>query len=977
MIGLSVNKTIDLEWRGCALEDGLSKEAKSTYFAYRNIHKGKGSDNHHLSLKNKKTGHVEKRGQNFIMKDVTFKVSDKGRERVRSEKRKNVHAGVVGSTYTGNKTKDINWERVNYNPYKNNYFTDAQGKRIDEVNYAKLTPNGVFIPDLKYRTKTAGISELASLGKEYFPTLLGMAKLRRAIVNKMSNPSNMNALAEQIAKKYPVIEKPDEIPPIVPEPDDLVAQAASEIAEKTAEFKSKAQRRKFYALKAEGKMDQKTIDEWESDTKNKKSLPEKVKKKEKTASANEAIHLAAKRLNDFYNRVEHPVTMNKFAAPRWVKEWLKNPNIFKGTNPHNSKLIMNPSKAYKAKDLAKMDYAQAKLSSGKEGREAFNLLGMPKDISKNYFKKDSKGNAIARIDPKKPLGENSSNVNTYTKNKSEIAKTFKGDNTDKIQRDVMKKINRRIDTKGDWDIKRIADKSLDKTAEFEEIMEKVAMLKEATLPWHTAKDLMPDLVKGNKKLAEVIDKILATRVGTPEYSKASNAIRDIVQTAKSNGASSSRVKNVTKNYVKPSLKTLNLAGYHNLNKIAGGPGSGISGDNTKKIDMPLTEYITIMRRTKFMNSHKPFAKDKKVSMSKIKYVGQEKYVPKKLQKFIDGANKGETWMFEKPIDLTIDKEGNYHVLDGHHRFLVAKHFGKKFIKANVYLLKNKDIQEIQLEKVAFNLSSLGKLTGIGEKIGPAITRAPGAINKAFQKGKQHIQSGQWKETAKDLGKGTYNMMAGGKTINGKWDPLYGAKSLGRARKQYTSGPLKGMYKYDGAEHAIDLGAKRNWKGYINDEFRGGSRTRGDLMAKQMAKKKDMNVGDFLNKATNTEKNQLGQVNQMKAMEFMKKHPKLAANYYGRNIAQKGLTVGFPAMTLHDISTGANQSQDPNSSKLGNNLGSLAESAGWALTGPLGLAGAMGAVTGLKSGAKAAGNLISKPENTQHPLPMVQSPMRSY
>jgi hypothetical protein len=39
-------------------------------------------------------------------------------------------------------------------------------------------------------------------------------------------------------------------------------------------FKSKAQRRKFYALKSEGKMDQKTIDEWEKDTP--KKLPEKI-----------------------------------------------------------------------------------------------------------------------------------------------------------------------------------------------------------------------------------------------------------------------------------------------------------------------------------------------------------------------------------------------------------------------------------------------------------------------------------------------------------------------------------------------------------------------------------------------------------------------------------------------------------------------------------------------------------------------------
>jgi len=41
-------------------------------------------------------------------------------------------------------------------------------------------------------------------------------------------------------------------------------------------FKSKAQRRKFYALKRQGKMDQATIDEWEVQTP--KSIPERLKK---------------------------------------------------------------------------------------------------------------------------------------------------------------------------------------------------------------------------------------------------------------------------------------------------------------------------------------------------------------------------------------------------------------------------------------------------------------------------------------------------------------------------------------------------------------------------------------------------------------------------------------------------------------------------------------------------------------------------
>jgi hypothetical protein len=42
-------------------------------------------------------------------------------------------------------------------------------------------------------------------------------------------------------------------------------------------FKSLQQRKKFYALKSQGKMDQKTIDEWEEETP--KNLPEKVASK--------------------------------------------------------------------------------------------------------------------------------------------------------------------------------------------------------------------------------------------------------------------------------------------------------------------------------------------------------------------------------------------------------------------------------------------------------------------------------------------------------------------------------------------------------------------------------------------------------------------------------------------------------------------------------------------------------------------------
>jgi len=57
-------------------------------FVYRNIHKNC------LSVRNVKTGLVMAHVDSITLKNVKFKVSAKGRERVLKEKAKNVHAGV-------------------------------------------------------------------------------------------------------------------------------------------------------------------------------------------------------------------------------------------------------------------------------------------------------------------------------------------------------------------------------------------------------------------------------------------------------------------------------------------------------------------------------------------------------------------------------------------------------------------------------------------------------------------------------------------------------------------------------------------------------------------------------------------------------------------------------------------------------------------------------------------------------------------
>jgi uncharacterized ParB-like nuclease family protein len=708
------------------MEDKLKKTAKAIHFAYRNIHKGKGSDNHHFSLRNKSTGRVDKRGQNFILQDAVFKVSEKGNQRVRDEKRKNVHAGIQGSVYKGKKAKDLEWEPAKYNPYTHKNFQDSDGKNLISAEFVKLTPHGVFVPKNDDLKKTASSFDplFQAIRKRIISPLIVGNRLKKAVSD---NTHQIAEAVHQAAKETgSTIEKSPEIVtealddialaeagrdpngPAFQYPTDPIAQAV----EKIGEFKSKAQRRKFYALKAEGKMDQKTIDEWEADTKNKKKLPERVGED----------------------------NMEK--------------KSFISVIPNFGEAISNPG-----------DDLTNTLS-------ALGFLGMGAGFG---------------------MGD--------------VGKSF------------------------------------------------------------------------------------------------------------------------------------------GLSKVAGGPGSGVSGDNTKFIDMPLTPHITIMKRTAFMNSKKPFLKDKKIKMTKIKYVGQTKFVPKKLDKMVKALKDGETWPCEKAIDVTVDKNGDYAVLDGHHRYLACKEAGKDSIKCNVYTVKDSDKSEESLTKEA----NLGSMFGA---LGSSLAKAPGRL-KGYFSGKS------LGDTAKDLGKGTYNLAFGGKTVNNKWDPLYGVKAMGRARDQYTSGPLKGMYKYDKAgDHVLKEGP-RDWLGFAKDEIAGASRTRGDLMAKEIAKKKGMNVGEYLGQAGRKQKQRLADVNQMSATEFMKRYPRLAANYYGRNAVQKGLVVGFPALSLYDTVTGKNS--DPNSSRLGNTLGGLAETAGWALTGPLGLVGATGTVMGGRALAEGAGNLISSPE----------------
>lgn len=101
------------------------------YYIYRNIHTGT------FSLKYK--GKVIRHPKSCIIHNVDFKVSVKGQQRVRLEKRKNVHATLAGTHITRENSIGFdldNFERVFYNPYKNNTFVDSSNNSVyhaDEV----------------------------------------------------------------------------------------------------------------------------------------------------------------------------------------------------------------------------------------------------------------------------------------------------------------------------------------------------------------------------------------------------------------------------------------------------------------------------------------------------------------------------------------------------------------------------------------------------------------------------------------------------------------------------------------------------------------------------------------------------------------------------------------------------------------------------------------------------------------------------
>ena len=116
-------------------------------FVYYNLHKKCWSIK---ALEGKDKGRVIAHKDAVLLFDTTPKVSQAGRKRVLREKRKNVHAGIVGDWLPDTMGNDISlddkvaFNQVTYNPYKYENFvykadeTCYTGGEITWMTYGKV-----------------------------------------------------------------------------------------------------------------------------------------------------------------------------------------------------------------------------------------------------------------------------------------------------------------------------------------------------------------------------------------------------------------------------------------------------------------------------------------------------------------------------------------------------------------------------------------------------------------------------------------------------------------------------------------------------------------------------------------------------------------------------------------------------------------------------------------------------------------------
>ena len=123
-------------------------------FVYFNLHKKCWSVK---ALEGENKGRVVAHTTYIVIKDAKFKVSEAGRQRVLREKKKNVHAGVVGECvgvkYSGMDLLASGIElpaddliKVSYNPYKAGHFVNKEtNEPVHTAQFAYLNDKTVMV----------------------------------------------------------------------------------------------------------------------------------------------------------------------------------------------------------------------------------------------------------------------------------------------------------------------------------------------------------------------------------------------------------------------------------------------------------------------------------------------------------------------------------------------------------------------------------------------------------------------------------------------------------------------------------------------------------------------------------------------------------------------------------------------------------------------------------------------------------------
>lgn len=111
---------------------------------YKNLHKTT-VDQTVYSVRSVSTRRVVAHVADITLKNATFVVKEKGRQRVIARRRKEVHAWVRGEWCEEGVDPMIEGLRVRYNPYNTETFVDQEGNPVFSAAFCTLTHNEVRI----------------------------------------------------------------------------------------------------------------------------------------------------------------------------------------------------------------------------------------------------------------------------------------------------------------------------------------------------------------------------------------------------------------------------------------------------------------------------------------------------------------------------------------------------------------------------------------------------------------------------------------------------------------------------------------------------------------------------------------------------------------------------------------------------------------------------------------------------------------